>query len=447
MPEMLERLYQEPELQSYLDCHLLSEYYANPLYKLHISNTFHYHNLPDLTNVFRQIIICKDSVGANILTNFTGIFCIQNKTKKNVVELHRVDDRAMVNLCHGLLLGLYPYCLQKPAFNLRCEIAGKLREAMCTDTEFVKKYEHLVGLALLEYYSNVIADFCPVEAELLQKQGGCRMIINQLCDTFREEIKHMDLEQLNRSAKYYLPSVQRYIKQYHNKIHKPNALPMANIEVSDEILDSVLEKPVIKDCNQLSLIHLVHPTSLENMMVIEGIWKNVQLNPLPLKMYEDQLLMFEKMVISEKWRTRLKTLPICMHCTIGQKKSILTQRSCYDAVNKRLHCLRCKRALLEVNLLGRILTVKSTSYYLCCRCLKPKEWSQPCPCETKEITYKHPVCIVCSNKNTVFSKKIINVQTMNFDVAHLCSKHAKHIIRSPSTIYDLDMLLQEAESK
>lgn len=455
LPELQATIYENPDNQALIDCHLLSSYYNNPLYKLDACNTFHYHHLPDLTLYLRHILIDRDDQSKTFLAMCMGMFCIQSKLKRMFVESSLTMQKALINLLHGLLLGLYPYNTQKSRFELRCEIAAKLRQVMCqSHGDFIRGHEHLLTLAVIEYLNNVVPDFCPVECELLIKNPNVRMVINQVCDTFRSRIASVDFDALNKSAGEVLGSVQRYMKQFHHKTTKPSFSVSARKipALRSDLLDMILRMPYIPNCKHLSVINTLCPMPLQDLYVVEYVWQHINVYSLPLSVYEEQQRALNRVAASCSWRKTLTCIYVCISCALTQKRDVLSQRSTLDCVHKTVHCQRCQRQKTRVDLLGRVLCVRNTSYVLCDQCLSPRAWGQTCahcvpPGPALPAPRASNCCCVCESKHVVFSKRVLNAEKLRVDSVFLCCKHAKHTIRSPNTIYDLDMLVQDALAK
>ena len=412
------------------------------MFRLHAENSFHYHNLPDLTQYLRIALIHKN-FNWNMITALMGAFCLQNKLKRKFqYPLSTPEKKAVLNVLHGLLLGLYPCNVQHGSFAQRCEIAGKMRELMIKgDTQF----DHLLQLAFVEYLSNVVADFCPVEHAIIVKNSSSRFMINQACDTFRQNIDAVDFDMLNHRAHDVLINIQRHIKQMHFKLYKKNTTRF--VKITDTIIQKALQLQHIPFCTHLAQINELCTLPIHVLQGIEHLWQNFTIHELPQAMFDKQERLLNAVTVSTSMHHSKSTLYVCIHCAMQNKKDVLQQQSAYNALTNDMHCHKCKRKQIGVNLIGRVLTIKKISYHLCEKCLSPCVWGSDCAKCTPEKIVAIPGCMICDNKHVVFSRCVLNVKKLRMERVYLCSRHAKNNIRSASTIYDIDMLFEDASAK
>lgn len=227
-------------------------------------NTFHYHNLPDLT-FYVRLALTHQNFNHNTITMYMGIFCIHNKMRyRNNHKLSFVERKAFINLLHGVLLGLYPFNLQRHTFATRCALAARIREFMIHD-EF---HENLMQLATIEYLNNVLHDFCPVESAMLVSSPTIRFVINQICDSFRQSVVlPLDLEAMNHSAADAVNNIHRYLKQL-AAYHVPRRQPPAP-KLTPQIITHALQLPLVPHSSKLAQIHAVAPTlSITELQVL-----------------------------------------------------------------------------------------------------------------------------------------------------------------------------------
>lgn len=97
-----------------------------------------------------------------------------------------------INTMLGLLLGLYPKCSKRPGFTMRVRIVRAVRailtSSIAIQSAFVLEHISLIRLSMVEYFSNVIEQFCPVEYNLLNRHVDFDAYVNlcrSSCDLFR----------------------------------------------------------------------------------------------------------------------------------------------------------------------------------------------------------------------------------------------------------------------
>jgi len=170
-----------------IDAHLLACWVSakspDPWLVLARSDTFHYHNLPDLSPYLRQALSSGDW-SSNVVCSFMAVYCLQLKKQKRVFQSTALGERAALsNILHCLLLGLCPYNTSCMDFRQRVLITGELREVLVSDRqlEFILENDSLIQFAVVEYLANVLPDFLPVEDALLVRGVQSRFSVNQVC--------------------------------------------------------------------------------------------------------------------------------------------------------------------------------------------------------------------------------------------------------------------------
>lgn len=175
------------------------------------------------------------------------------------------------------------------------------------------------------------------------------------------------------------------------------------------------------------------------------MWRECAIHDLPREFLKRQRAALDAFSASAFAQAAKGVLYFCVACAFACKKSILAQKSAFDAVHRTIHCHKCKSHQTPVNLLGRILTIKKRSYFLCPQCLWPCVWGAECPhCALPTPPPAPTQCVICDNKHVSFTRKIVNVERLRVDTVHLCARHATHAVQSARTVYDMHMLARDA---
>jgi len=453
-----------------IDAHLLACWLdakcPDPCLVLAPSDTYHYHNLPDLTRYLRHALAVGDW-GENVVSAFMAVYCMQLKKQKRVFERTSLPERtALVNLLHCLLLDLYPYNTRHLPFEHLVRVAGEVRLVFDRGSplDFILSHEALVQFAVVEYLSNVLSDFCPVEEALLVRGPHFRFSINQVCENFRaaaaSAVAASDMwASLNELASAHLPSLFRQLKVSNQKVTR-RAVPrryspsIAASWGSDGFYERLLDLPVmpITSPNMIAQIKLLCPDmDFLQLQAVEAFWESVFFSVLPVQVVEMQRAILAKHGACSLYQHAAQRLHVCLPCAFRSKGNILAQMFAYNCVEDKVQCAACSRVVIPVNLLGRTLTVRETSYYLCCGCLRPAVWTGnifecascrkvPEPCGTA-------TCVACNKKAVEVINKVVDLETLRLTYTPLCFQHAKHCILSKSTVYDTKSLMRDLYNK
>lgn len=453
-----DRLPFHPEIRHLIDAHLLSVWVSAssppPEYILPPADAYHYHNLPNLVPLLR-IFLVSNAWESDLIGTLMSPFCLHiNRALKpqHLAPSTRSSRVAAVNVLHGLLLGLYPFSMRQPGFARRVAVAGWLREAMCaagdtpTAPEFIRRNEALLTLAMAEYLANVICDFCPVEEALLIKLPQCRFVLNHLCDTFRGDTEVVPLDELNGRALAALASVQRQLKVCNHRPCKRTVMRAQCHRVTPEDVRGALDTPLVSpgSVNLVAQIQLIRPElDFVRIQAVEFIWQSVGIRNLPRSVYEAQRRTMEARGSCRRLQGALALVHLCLKCALGSKPLLAQHKCSYDCATGRLFCTHCAEQMQAVHLLGRVLSVRGTSFYLCPVCLIPTTWIDGCgPCLRCQDASVIPPrqCAACDSRSIASTREIVDWANLCMDFVPLCHRHSRSCIASHNVIYDMAAL-------
>jgi hypothetical protein len=443
-----------------LDCYLLALYYdsKNPLewMVLDISDTYHYHNLPDLMHVIRNTLmgLCCSPW----LQRLFNIFLCGKRYRRliNTSDNSCQLSAAIINTLHGLLLGLYPFNERRIDFQKRVWIAGTLRGVMTSSAHmaFITDHPHLLRLSLAEYILNVVHDFCPVEWSLLGISSGAKSQCLALLEAFRENTvspvagQAQFWERLEADAQAAVSTMIKFFRDTSLYQHRSRSiLPASMIRHLPRALETRMIQNSSSIFGQLRCAH--HDIEFKESEALEEIWTSIYTRQLPMHTTYKQMETLTKMgamccLVEEE----LHHFPICLSCALTRRADILKGLFRYDPVQSQLVCNECldHRSIVRVNLLGRILYVREKAIILCEACLQPKYWDSVCSCATEALPGANSCC-VCQNFNTVSCKDVIDVRRFEMRVVHFCYKHSLSCVLSNETVYDTRTLEEEMRNR
>lgn len=459
------------DLQHEINRYLIASYvnfHNPPTYAvLNITDTFHYFNLPNLFS-FLQKSLANGNWNTNIISSFMAVFVLQIKKNKRVFNTSNLCQRtALINILHGLLLGLYPFNLKTVKFANKVKIVGAINKLfMCNSPiQFILNHESLISVAMIEYLSNVLADFWTVEHAILIKTQHSRLNINQICESFRVNVETFyDNEnfwtQLNTSAQNLLPALHRQLKLNNNKIMKKNfnyRIPSKILKhINDQDLcTTILNLPVLnKNCiNVVSQIKIMCPEfGFDDLQSVEAFWTHIRVFPSSKILFEQQKEVLEKYNYCDIFKHSLSSFHICVQCALKPNSCAFQQKFAYNCMDKKLMCTSCSREAVNVNLVGKVLCIADNSFFLCKSCLAVMKWDgvhYNCQaCRPKNLHTKNMMtCFFCHKKTYEITHKVINTETLSIEYIPLCFLHTKTYITSSSTVYDLHSLKKEFGSK
>ena len=459
------RLSEDYAVRWEIDSHLLALHYypsgTPPKWMiLDMSDTYHYHNLPDLMHVVRQTL-----VGLCCSAWLQKLFIIFLCGKRYRRLTHTSDDSlqlaaAVINTLHGLLLGLYPFNERRSDLRRRVLIAGALHGLLTSGDHapFIADHPSLLCLSLIEYVMNVVHDFCPVEWSLLGITTSARSQCLATIESFREASVNQSTREDQPVAGLWArleadaqPVVSLLVKFFRDAAlyqHRPRSIVSASMA---QHLPLALGSHVIQNSSSIfgQLKCALPSIQFTESEALEEIWTSVYMRRLPAHTTSKQMeTLSQAGQMCHLVERELHHFPMCMFCALTRRADVLKALFRFDAVDQRLVCNECMhhQHVVHVNMLGRVLYVRDKVLVLCDQCLRPKHWDAPCACAAADLAPTN-ACCVCNNANTVSSKEIIDVQRFEMMTIHFCYKHTLSCVLSNTTVYDRRTLEQELRAR
>ena len=423
---------------------------------LDISDTYHYHNLPDLMNTVRHTLIglCCSAW----LQRLFNIFLCGKRYRRLI---HTNNDScqlttAVINTLHGVLLGLYPFNERRSDLQRRAWIAGSLHGIITqgNHAEFIAEHPNLLCLGLIEYVLNVVHDFCPVEWALLGIATGAKSQCLATIESFREtsvnkaERDSTFFSKLETESQPVVTVLVKFFREASLYQHRPRGiLPGSMIQHLPLAMTSHMIQNSSSIFGQLKCA--LPDIQFNESEALEEIWTSIYMRQLPAHTTSKQMEVLEKNgKMCHMVERELHHFPLCMTCALTRRTDVLKALFRYDSVDKRLICNECMgfHNVVHINMLGRVLYVRDKVLVLCDQCLRPKHWDSPCACSTSDLQCSS-ACCVCNNSNTVSSKEIIDVKRFQMRTVYFCYKHSLSCVLNNATVYDLRALETELQSK
>jgi hypothetical protein len=420
------------------------------------SDTYHYHNLPDITNIIRSTFM--GSCCAPWLQKLFNIFLCGKRYRRLINTSHTTCQltAAIINTLHGLLLGLYPFNERRTEIHERAWLAGTVREAL-TDTPhtaFISNHPHLLCLGLAEYIINVVDDFCPVEWSLMGITPSAKSQCLSAFETFRENsvgpsIRKADFwHTLETEAQPMVSSLVKFFKGAAFYQHRSRTILPSTVV---QHLPRALQSRVIQNSSSIfgQLKAALPAIQFNESKALEDIWTAICIRPLPAHTTAKQMETLEKAgMMCHLIEREMHHFPVCMACALTKRTDVLRGMFRHDSVDEHLVCNECTRHayVVNINMLGRVLYIHDKTIVLCEKCMQPKFWDAVCGCVAEAIQPRRSCC-VCTNTNVISAKDIVEMESMTMKPMHFCYKHSMSCILNHSTIYDSKSLEQEVCAK
>lgn len=407
-----------------------------------------------------------------------------------------VEVMACINVMYGTLLKLYSLGAKTPTFSAKVNIMQRMLELTTEYTtqqqvDFMKMYPCLMRICFMEYSINALTDWLPVERELLfesvffqhhrDAMQSYSSIVVATCDLFRQDTIFHGLETFAAMNAAASSCIDRCIRVCKFKLFRmPEAIVKGPQVQADHFEPACLESNMrMLECKEIAL-HFFggNAKKAENAFTIHS---NLKVFALPKCVALQQLDALDKVHSSCSTRfLSAQQLKFCAVCAInargasgmGSYASSSTNLSANLASSSTaafssgklrlccqtgsLSCVTCPPGtVVSVNMVGVLLKICSTYYYMCPKCTLVRPWSSDpgndlCPwllcCEGMGMknepdkfchcNFLSPsgsscatpvaVCSVCACKSVVQRCSMLLPNSIDrvMQRVNLCSKHA-----------------------
>jgi hypothetical protein len=398
-----------------------------------------------------------------------------------VNEVSRSDLLACINILHGTMLKLYPVGTKQPTFSARVNITYRLSDILALGTDdqmnFLNMYPSLVKICFMEYTMNILRDFMPCERKVLLAPDVVQLYDTMgliMCDNFRQDAIITGMESwddMDAIAEINIEKCMRICKFKMLRISEPKIKRSIDSQLFP--MDALNMRYIYTDSSHLK--NLYPETDVTTVNFARHIQDNIMSYPLPLWVYQHQLENMSRLHGACDTRYRaVKYNHICCTCAINNRLNSSKMRMC--SITREINCVSCPRGtILKINMLGIILKICNTSYYMCPSCtnftvwhadghdlcpafenksgLHPNKSECGCMCQCTEyaqevISYNTPVhvCSVCITRRVAkHTVTVPNLQEKKIQDVHFCKRHmpTDHIMKHVFNSIDLKHAVAE----
>ena len=305
---------------------------------LEMSDTYHYHNLPDLAQTIRSTLmgVCC----APWLQKLFNMFLCGKRYRRLVNTSHTTCQltTAVVNTLHGLLLGLYPFNERRMEIRKRAWIAGTLRE-MLTDNShlsFINNHPYLICLSLAEYIINYVDDVCPVEWALLGVTHSSKSQCLAVFESFREISVSAAVgtsefwTKLESESQPVVSSIVKFFRDASFYQHRQRTiLPQATVKH----VQLALTNRIIQNSSSIfGQLKASIPTILfRESEALEEIWTSIYIRSLPAHTSSKQMECLSRIgcmcyLVEEE----IHHFSVCLACALTRRTDALNGMFRYD---------------------------------------------------------------------------------------------------------------------
>lgn len=308
----------------------------------------------------------------------------KRSTKSSVfsVPSTSVEVAACINVLSGTLLSLYPRAVRRPTFAARVPMASRLRGLLCCSRgqqlEFLEGHPSLVRLCFMEYLVNVLGEFMPEERDVLCRTPSMSMymsVCQTTCDSFRSETLSSGLEPWGQLDSLAGSFIDRCIRMCKFKMYRTREPTLRLQQLAQSFDPACLELPSTNGC--VPLLQQLAGGSMSDASLRCAVQVQTMFctHPLPRAITEMQLRSVAALHGSCSKRSfAVCHLHVCCLCALMGRGIKTPMRMCSET--GEISCTTCRAGtVVVVSMLGVLLRVCNTTYYMCPSCTSMRLWS------------------------------------------------------------------------
>ena len=413
---------------------------------------------------------------------------------KNTCETHnpRAAGDFTLSLLLALLLGLYPTSVKFPPFHVRVALFRRVHSLLtCQDSQdpcqnpsqnlsqnpsqspsplhFCQEYPSLITLALMEYCAFVLKEYLPVEHSLLLNGKKEEVLLGNCClhcDTFRQEVLLTGMEDWAAMEEHCAQVVERSRRTKTAKMISRPCPPHSRKKrppIAPEVISYIIQLPRITpyDVHHAQGMHMASELRLlakqgsdaDHFSQAAEVQRTIQVWPLPANVLKIQIkALSARMRQCERSALSCPVMYACVQCIMcgsekinhtrkndrNQKRAFPARGQCKLQVEPHaLLCTHCNNStVVEVNALGRIVSLKGHQFYFapCCCSVQPYAAHGD---EFTSVHCRHAApdrapsrhlkrrCELCQNVAQQALSAVDHL-TGESHTVHLCLRHAPH---------------------
>eukprot|EP00960_Hanusia_phi_P061526 764867-Hanusia_phi.AAC.3 len=429
---------------------------------LHPAAAYHHKSLPDIGRFIVQSLVqreWKSDLIVNVVCNSMPCLKRNRVTFVDRARFAHPHATVLINILHGLLMGLYPNTAKRPSFGCRVRVAGELRRLMTSGLAEQGAFLHanlsLLKLAVMEYVWHMACTHMSTEHDAIRKVHGMPTFLEvcpNICDGFRQE--HLqsgawDWAGLNEHASAAVDRCVRTCKFRMGRLQAPRDERGKWRRIAqDQLYLFGVAREMHATTSPGVLWSLYHPCfpglSVADFATIEHIHARCRVYPLPCNLVARQAAMLlDRYGDDHAQFTNVMKVHICLRCSNKLTEGCVSAKLRLCMATGNLVCTSCgvPDTVVSVNMLGKVLVIQNSTYYLCpacglCRpwgfdgtefsCLECRHAARPAPRRSRSRR-----CLCCSKTNNLERTTLLLPSLCVRVQVTLCSRHTlpAHIMR------------------
>ena len=398
-------------------------------------------------------------------------------TKRNLQEI--------IRLILASCLGLYETAARRPIWQWRLKILIFFWDFLHIASNeqlysFCHHYIHILKLSVIEYFFYFLYTNMPLEYDYIMQNSKSDHIIKSFFfhfDQFRH-MSHAKKSEINFADmnEFAAQSIEKCSRLWKGKINKTSTRQSflfdretsqkfaSNTCVSvpgfdDGLFANVLRVPRL---NHASYYLLFKDISINMARQIGEIQNSVQIYQLPSNLQEQQFSLAQNNIL-RKGKQVLNTFSIfvCFKCLIVKpKQNMQIDRKMRSDSQGNFYCSRCncKKFVVEINTLGRLVKLMQEYYFYCIHCQEIHSTNNlsnftSCPLynfqsneEKNKSVMSGSMCCLCDKKSNTQQLSVLDDKLGIQTKLHFCSWHYP-FENMHSCIYNYESLLEFIEIK
>jgi len=371
------------------------------------------------------------------------------------------DLTHMIRVVMACCLGVLRANTKRPVFELRVRLYGFFHELLARGSSadhysFCVANLCLLRVAMIEFFIIFMHKYMPAEKLVLCKRfelnNTSDALFHSFCiifDMFRQtalQVRELDFANINARAHIAIEKCNRVTKGK-NRPNHPGPSHSA-VPCSAHTLRLAMTSARFAHHSYAALQPSLRLQSCSDMLAVQRIHQVVSVQALPANLMRMQARhLAEVCRVNSNCISQGTLLFVCLRCACSTAKFVLNKKMRVMS-NGQCFCTECDSSdhMLRICTLGRIVHLRSQSFYFCRFCCSTHEWaanghefSHCARTPGASKTAAPASCCICARGTSLTTCSVLDDKLGLLRDLHLCPKH-KPLAHQQNAVYNIQTL-------
>ena len=376
-------------------------------------------------------------------------------------DMSTQDLTHMIRVVMACCLGVLRANTKRPVFELRVRLYGFFHELLARGSSadhysFCVANLCLLRVAMIEFFIIFMHKYMPAEklvlCERFELNNTSDALFNSFCiifDMFRQtalQVLELDFANINARAHIAIEKCNRVTKGK----NRPNHASAMHVPVpcSQHTLDLAMNSSRFAHHSYAALQPSMRTQDWQDILAVQRIHQVLSVDPLPANLMRLQAQHLADVCrVNSNCISQSTLLFVCLRCACSAAKFVLNKKMRVMS-DGQCFCTVCDSSehVLRICTLGRIVKLRSQSFYFCNFCCSTHEWGanghEFSHCARMQSASKIAAatsCCICARSTSLSAWSVLDDKIGVLRDVQLCPKH-KPLAHQQDAVYNIQTL-------